>query len=434
MSISRSECTHSALDLFEAQPHQTSVEFGEWVEFKPLSAISEAPLEFLVRGDGFYLDMSNSYLRAKVKVVKPDGRDLELGVPDNNVTPTNLLLHSLFSEVDVYLNSTQLNTPSGAYPYLAYLQTLLTYSPNVKQTQMEAAMFCKDAPNHFNEVIGDDNPGGIARRRRIAGSREVELIGRLHADIFMQPKYLLSYVDLRVKLIRNKQAFLLLTPRVDGQQTEYKVEILDASLVVRKVKISPVISLAHAKVLEKNNAIYPITKNVIRVFHAAMGSYSLQEDNLFLPRIPNKIIIGMVRSEAFNGSFSMNPFQFLHLDLNFLSLYHQGQQIPAKGLQPNFEQGRYTTEYMTLFNATNTAWENESCGLTLEDYAGGYTLYCFDLTPTLAHPSAVLEVQKSGPIRLEAKFTNPLPFPINIIIYGQFDGQIEITKERQIVL
>ena len=435
MSTSKLECAHSALDLFEPQPLQTSVEFGEWVEFKPLSAISDgSPLEFLVRGDNFYLDLCNSYLRVKLKVLAQDGGDLDEAGADSNVVPTNLLLHSLFSEVDVYLNSVQLNTPSGAYPYLAYLQTLLTYSPTVKDTQMEAAMFYKDTANHFDKITGGENVGMVARKNRIKKSKEVELIGRIHSDIFLQPKYLLSYVDLRLKLIRNKQAFLLLTPKVDGVQTEYKIEILDAGLVMRKVKISPVISLAHAKVLEKANAIYPITKNVIRVFHAATGSYSLQEDNLFLPRIPNKIIIGMVRSEAFNGSFALNPFQFLHLDLNFLSLYHQGQQIPAKGLQPNFREGRYTTEYMTLFNATNTAWQNESCGLTLEDYGGGYTLYCFDLTPTLVHPSSVLELQKSGPIRLEARFTHPLPFPINVVVYGQFDGQVEITKSRQVVL
>ena len=431
------ECTHSALDLFEPQPLQTSVEQGEWVEYRPLTTIDEgSPIEFFIRGGDEYLDLSNSYLRIKLKVTKPNGGSMVDDVDDKRVVPTNLLLHSLFSEVDVHLNSTQLNSPSGAYPYLAYLQTLLTYSTTVKKTQMTAAMFYKDTPDHFHDLDGEDNSGMIKRKRHITNSNEVELIGRIHADIFHQPKYLLSHLDLHIKLNRNKDSFLLLTPKGDddNRHKEYKVEVLEGGLFIRKIKISPIVSLSHAKVLEKNNAIYPITKNVLRVFHASTGSYSFQEDNLFLDRIPNKIVVAMVRSEGFNGSYGLNPFDFLHLNLNFLSLYHQGQQIPSKGLQPNFQEGCFTREYMTLFNATNTAWQNESCGLNMKDYSGGYTLYCFDLTPTLTVPSAVLEVQKAGPIHLEAPFATPLQFPVNVLVYGQFDAHIEITKTREVVI
>ena len=429
------ECAHSALDLFQPQPSQTSIESGEWVEFRPLSSLNDGPIEFLVRGGVEYLDLSNSYLRVKVKVVKPNNDPLDGGEVDSQVVPTNLLLHSLFSEANVYLNSTQLNTASGAYPYMAYLQTVLTYSPDVKKTQMTGSMYYKDTANNFNKINGTDNKGMVSRKQLISKSAEVELVGRIHSDIFHQPKYLLSYLDLRLKLVRSKEAFLLLTPENEqGEHTQHKVIITDASFFVRKIKVSPIVSLAHAKVLEKNNAIYPITKSVMRVFHAATNSYFFQEDNLFLDRIPNKIIIGMVRSEAFNGHRGYNPFEFLHLNLNFLSLFHQGQMIPAKGFQPNFNTNKFTTEYMALFNATNAAWGNESCGVTLDDFKGGYALYCVDLTPSLAHPISVLEPQKSGPIRLEARFESPLEFPISIILYAQFDGHIEITKSREVVV
>ena len=429
------ECAHSALDLFEPQPSQTSIESGEWVEFRPLSSLNDGPIEFLVRGGSEYLDLVNSYLRVKIKVVNPNNEHLADSKEDSQVVPTNLLLHSLFSEVNVYLNSTQLNTASGAYPYMAYLQTTLTYSPNVKKTQMAGSMYYKDSANLFNAIEDTRNKGMVARKQRIGNSAEVELIGRVHSDIFNQPKYLLSYLDLKLKMIRSKQEFLLLTPKnPDGVHKRYKVLITDASFFVRKLKVSPVVSLAHAKVLEKNNAIYPISKSVMRVFHAPANSYFFQEDNLFLDRIPNKIIIGMVRSEAFNGHYGYNPFEFLHLDLNFLSLFYNGQMIPTRGFQPNFAADKFTTEYMALFNATNTAWTNESCGITLEDFKGGYALYCVDLTPSLAHPSAVLEPQKSGPIRLEARFASPLDFPISIIVYAQFDGHIEITKSREVVM
>jgi len=97
------ECTKSELDLFTVPPTQTSMEHGSWVEYHPLSTVTDgSPIEFDVSGTGDdYLDFANTLLHVKAKVVRDNGEDL---AADALVGPVNLFLNSLFSQVDISLN------------------------------------------------------------------------------------------------------------------------------------------------------------------------------------------------------------------------------------------------------------------------------------------------------------------------------------------
>ena len=428
------ECVHSALDLFKQNGLQTSVEDGEYAEFRPLAALDDGPVEFLIKGGAEYLDFANTFLHVRAKVVRPDG---EILTAADNVVPAANFLHTLFSDVSIFLNVLQITSPSSCYPYLSYIQTLLSYTPNVKNSRLQASMYYPDTAGTFQVLDGATNSGGVTRKAMAARSRVMDLMGRVHADLFHQDKYMLSHVDVRIKFARSKDAFVLMTntvPEGANQRRQYRVELVDAALYVRKVRIAPAVALAHAKTLEKANAVYPITRTMMRVFSAPAGAFSFQEDNLFVDRLPNKLVVGFVRSEAFNGSYEFNPFRFEHAGLNFLALYHQGRQIPSKGLRPDFEGDQYTRAYMSLYTGTNVGWDDFSTGITLEDYKDGYTFFCFDLTPSMAQAVGASEITKPGPLRVEAQFTRGLPYPFNVLVYAEFDAQIEITKSREVML
>jgi len=99
------ECTKSELDLFSVPPTQTSMEHGSWVEYHPLTTVTDgSPIEFDVSGSGDdYVDFANTMLHVKAKVTH--GNDTDLAA-DSVMGPVNLFLHSLFSQVDISLNGT----------------------------------------------------------------------------------------------------------------------------------------------------------------------------------------------------------------------------------------------------------------------------------------------------------------------------------------
>ena len=96
----------SELDLFFVPPTQTSIENGTWVEYHPLTTVGDgSPIEFDISGTGEdYIDLGNTMLYVQAKITKQDGTDLDAN------DPVNLLLHSLFSQVDISLNGTQVTS------------------------------------------------------------------------------------------------------------------------------------------------------------------------------------------------------------------------------------------------------------------------------------------------------------------------------------
>ena len=113
------ECTKSELDLFSVPPTQTSIENGSWVEYHPISTITNgAPIEFDVSSSGEdYMDFANSYLHIRAKIQRANGDDL---ANDDQVGPVNNFLHSMFSQIDVTMNGTLISSSTNTYPYRSY--------------------------------------------------------------------------------------------------------------------------------------------------------------------------------------------------------------------------------------------------------------------------------------------------------------------------
>nr|KAG5685265.1 hypothetical protein BaRGS_008923 [Batillaria attramentaria] len=257
------------------------------------------------------------------------------------------------------------------------------------------------------------------------------MIGRVHADLFSQEKFLLNGVDLRMRLTRSKDAFSLMAVEDGGAYPQYRVQIVHASLFVRKCKLNPAVVLGHARALEKATAKYPIQRVVTRVISIPAGNLNVVQDNLFLDQLPKQLFIGLVDSTAFNGHYAGSPFEFKHYHLNFLALYQEGKQVPVKALKPNFVNGEYMRSYMSLFSGTNTSWKDVGNTISPSDYDKGYTLYGFDLTPSLVDGNQA-ELIRAGSLRLEMSFALGLQAPVHVILYAQFDGLIEIDKSRQV--
>jgi len=97
------ECMTNSLDLFTVPLMQRSVEHGKYVDYYPINTPAEgSPIEFEIPGAGEeYLDLYNSMLYIRLKVVKPNGGNLG---NDDKVGPVNTFLHLLFSQVDISLN------------------------------------------------------------------------------------------------------------------------------------------------------------------------------------------------------------------------------------------------------------------------------------------------------------------------------------------
>ena len=87
-------------------------------------------------------------------------------------------------------------------------------------------MWYKDSPGH-QEKRTNDNKGFVIRKALIAETKPVQMMGKLHLDLFCQEKYLLNQVELKIKVRRSRDVFALM-----GDADGYKIKIRDLSLFV----------------------------------------------------------------------------------------------------------------------------------------------------------------------------------------------------------
>ncbi|EFA12622.1 Uncharacterized protein F54H12.2-like Protein [Tribolium castaneum] len=424
------ECAKSELDLFALPPTQTSIESGHWVHYKTVSSISEnSPLEFVIPGGEDYIDLSQTLLSLCIKICKDDGSNY---AADNNIAPINNILHSMFSQVDVYLNQKLISPPNNSYAYKCYLETLLNYDSGAKNSHLTCGLWYADTAGKMN-IVGDENSGCANRFKLTSTSREVDLIGHLNCDIFNQEKFLINGVEMRLKFVRSRDSFALMS----SDNLNGKIQITDATLLIRRNRINRSVLLAHAKALELSTAKYPITRTELKVLTIPQGVQGKSLDNVYLGQLPIRCAVCFVTNKAFNGDYTLNPFNFENFGLNYLSLYVDGNQVPSKPLQPVFvgTNKKFVSMYHTLFSGTGIHFLNTGNGISRDNYADGYSVAVFDLTPDLSsHNALSWNLIKNGSLRIEVGFNTALTETVNCLVYGEFDSVIEIDKKRNVIV
>ena len=147
-------------------------------------------------------------------------------------------------------------------------------------------------------TVNAGNLGLVERGRYLAESRVVNMMGRLHVDLFIQDKFLLNGIDVKIRLVRSKDAFSLMA---DGQNPDYKVRIVEATLFARKAVLSPTLQMAHIKALAKGTAKYPLRPVDCKVYSIPQGAMSHTHENLFIGTLPKQLILWCIDHDAYNG-------------------------------------------------------------------------------------------------------------------------------------
>jgi hypothetical protein len=294
-------------------------------------------------------------------------------------------------------------------------------------------MYYKDTAGHMDVTNPlAVNAGNDGLRRRYGFFRDgatIDMVGKIHTDMCFQERLLPSDVGIRIRLVRQKDPFCLMS---DVAFPTYRLQIVECKLYVRKVKLSSSVFVAHAKALERGNAKYPINRVVCKTFTVPRGNLDLSQENLFSGQLPNCIVIGLVDNDSFNGAWNKNPFNFQHFNLTQMKVYIDGQNQYISPIEPDYANGQHVRAYLSLFEGTGKYGKDEGLDVSREDYPNGYALYAFDLTPDIAEDDH-LNLAKEGTVRLDAKFRVPLANTINIVCYAVFSNIIELDRNKNIL-
>ena len=471
-------CDKSEVDLFRVPPTQQSLERGRWIDYAPLSSVENAnsAITFLIAGTDEYIDLSKTILTVTGKITKKDGTSKLGGNDQSNVAPVNNFLHSLFRQVDVYLNGKQVTPAMGTYAYRSYIETLLNYDVSAKQSQFSSALYYKDTAGQMEKVgalpatktlnyktpgadpngagtdtstkyyvAGTGNQGFAKRYQFIKNGNRFVLSGPIFADIFMTNRLLLNMMDLKVVLNHSSDAFSLMEIG-NSPAIEPKVQLTDVVLKVRKVKVDQSVSDGVESMLKQTPALYPIRRVECKILTIPANQPNTRQDNIFSGIIPNSFVVGLVHVDATTGEYDKNPYNFQHFGVTSVSLTANGQEIPFKLLTlkyPKDANGKidpandteldFDEAYNTLFSGTGKIYSNAGLDITREDYPGGYALYAFDLTPDMCKSADYFNTVQRGSLTLALTFGESKGHAIGMVCYGDFENVIRIDSERNAI-
>ena len=222
-----------------------------------------------------------------VQIVNSNGKALD---PTDIVAPANLFLHLLFSKVEVKLNGKQVCSMNNhIYPYRAMLETLLSYGSDAKSSHLECELYYKDTAGAMEDMKEDSKNVGFIDRLQYTLQDDglIEMMGRLHHDMFQQEKLLLGKTDINVVLTCAANEFCLMS----AKKKEYKVIYKDAQLLVQRVSATDKTSVGIEKALEKGRAKYTVNKIQCKDITTPPGNQSITENRLFNGKISNRVII-----------------------------------------------------------------------------------------------------------------------------------------------
>ena len=139
----------------------------------------------------------------------------------------------------------------------------------------------------------------------------------------------------------------------------------------------------------------------------------------------------MVRNNAYNGNLARNLLNFQLFDVQGVCLTVNGEEMPYSAL--NLTGGKKIDGCNTLFSGSVEMNWGHGLDIDREDWEQGYGLFCFDLMPAgRGHPDHLIP-HRLGDVNLYLKFVTETDTVLNLIVYAEFQNQLEIDHNRHVV-
>jgi len=456
-----------SLAIFDKPSVNTGVLSHKWVQYRPVSQISNTGvLQFNIPGtSNSYVNLKCTTLQIKGKVVKKDGSNL---TEKDRVSIINAPLQTIWSQVDLSLQNKVINSEvSTNYAYKSYLDLLLNYDNHKQSSQLTSQLFFKERSGAM-ENLGLQNSGMFARQRLIEKSQIVQMEAPLCLDLCQQDRYILNGVPIGLKFWPNKPEFYI---RSDDEESGFRFEIIDATLNVCLVDVSPGILVGHAEGLKYAPAVYPFFQSNVKGYAIPSGIYEHTIDNIFQGDIPSEILVGIVSSQGFTGDYTKNPFNFHHHNVSYCGFYVNDESVPKRALEPRYpvddkayrknrnrratpsdpgelpkssegsstpplggksiegEDVSYVDAYLSLFGHEYESQETPS--IDVDSYPFGYCLYKFQVSQNIDREDQ-LSLSRRGTTRLHFKFRKPLEKSATAVVYARFPRTLQIDQARNV--
>ena len=439
LSLAKDEVSSSKFDVFSPIEYETSIKEVAELDIHPKStATSMGPFTFTALADPEkWTDCESIRLHGRMRIVKKSGTDVTKLTAADNIGTVDNIFHSLWSNVRVSLNNTEITDPSGKwYAYKAFLETKLSYSSKSKETILSSRGYAQDTAGKFNDfgtpanddkaAVKSQNEGWLTRKGWFKDGNWVSFCINLHSDITTLRNYLPPGVQLDFEFERNSDEFCLLGPKPTGHT--YAIELENLHLTMKRLKPSEDIQkFWNQSIKNGEKARMAIDRSVLKKPTVSANKSDLSIYNVISGRQgPDQVVVGVLDEEAHNGAIDKNPFEFKDFDITECSIIVDGQHEPRKMYKMNKDNNDTADIWANFLENTGVQTDDREFGITKDDYFGGTFLLAWDRTPDKCNRYH-RHIMPGGTIDLHLKSSKPLTKTATIIVYATYSTDLTLS-------
>ena len=231
-------------------------------------------------------------------------------------------MHSIFSNVEVYINNQRIYNSTGLYAHKSY------NSNNFKRaiSEYKGVLHCEgfnfeENPDDIQDSLLSD-PFFSRRMKRLLRSDGFTLYGILGVDFFTTSELLYPNMKVRIRLIRARPNFHMIS-----DNTNVSLGIVDRTLYTRPLGLKEDYHMKRMDMLAYAPVEYNYMETLAKTFIIPSSKNPFIQEKFF-NRAPNhRIAIAMKTNSAFTGSSTENPFWHQQFDLRQIRILRGGQPI-----------------------------------------------------------------------------------------------------------
>ena len=333
------------LSIYEAQPTDIGVRRDYIIDYVPLAPVSQGSVvEFYIPSTNLYwLSLDKSWLTIKGKIVKSDGAKLTSA---DKVSCINALGMSMWRECDIMLQQKSMSSDIGPLYSYKCIFDLYAYTHNDYLSRgAQTFLFYPDTPGNVDSVVITQGPNlGLVSRHEFVTKDEFSMDAPLGHDLSLQNKLLPPGIEIKIKLTRHSNDFVLMSSSVTEN---YQLVLSECTLHVHGLELSPGMLTKQHELLSDHNALYHFRRSILRSFTLAKSTKTWSMAQPFGTHIPFDIIIALVPSSGFLGKYSKNPFYFDHCNVTNITFRAEGYQPVS--IRPNFTLNQMSGMYRALY-------------------------------------------------------------------------------------
>lgn len=272
--------------------------------------------------------------------------------------------------------------------------------------------------------------GYKTRQALFADGKKAQFITRIHADVFLQEKFLLNQMEMDIEIMpRLNDSFCI--EAADGDKEVYRLVIDTCRLFVKSVDIIDGLSLGFASTLAQKPAKYAIKRTEMKSMVIGSGRREFTA-SLFNEQVPRRIVLGIVNHSDFTGSTRKSPFNFLNAGIQSITVSANGLEYPSVPYNLDFGRDLYARAYHHMLDNMGYAFTNSSNTISMKKFKNGYTFFVYNLTSSLEDEPG-FDLLKTGATTLIIKFDKDVPIGgYELIIYAEYDGLLLVDSNRLI--